>query len=69
MSGTAQRITLRLIVDEGFLFFMKGGNKMIIVMSKNASRQEIAMLEKLTELGFKTHPIMVKSKRYRRYRR
>ena len=32
---------------------------MIIVMSKNASRQEIANVqEKLSELGFKTHPII-----------
>ena len=58
MSGTAQRITLRLIADEEFLF-LNGGFDMIIVMSKNASRQEIDNVEqKLVELGFKTHPII-----------
>lgn len=61
LSGTAQRITLRLIADEGFFYFSKFKEAyiMIIVMSKNATKNEIDNVEhKLSELGFRTHPII-----------
>lgn len=65
MSGTAQRTALRLIADEEFFVWEIFVNNvqgriwiMIIVMSKNATKQEIDNVErKLTDLGFKTHPI------------